>query len=58
MLMIYLFLLIISMKSTYNKSPSKNNQCISRELNKNNKIYFLDVLIDTKNNNSNFTTVT
>ena len=46
MLMIYLFLLMILTNSTYYKTP---------ELNKNNRIFFLDVFIDT-NNKNNFTT--
>ena len=56
MFMISLFLLIILTKSTYYKIPSKTIQ-FTHELNKNNKISFLDVLIDT-NNNNNFTTST
>ena len=57
--MISLFLLIILTKSTYYKTPSKKNSSLNftHELNKNNKISFLDVLIDT-NNNNNFTTST
>ena len=59
MLMTSLFLLIILTKSTYYKTPSKNNSVLNftHELNKNNKISFLDVLIDA-NNNNNFTTST
>ena len=59
MFMISLFLLIILTKSTYNKTPSKKNSVLNftHELNKNNKISFLDVLIDT-NNNNNFSTST
>ena len=46
------------MKSTYNKTPSKKNSVnFTHELKKNNKISFLDVLIDA-NNNNNFTTST
>ena len=58
--MISLFLLIILTKSTYYKTPSKKKNSVVNfihELNKNNKISFLDVLIDT-NNNNNFTTST
>ena len=57
--MISLFLLIILTKSTYYKTPSKQNSVLyfTHELNKNNKISFLDVPIDT-NNNNNFTTST
>ena len=56
--MIYLFSLIILTKSTYYKTPSKKHSVLNftHELNKNNKISFLDVLIDT--NNNNFTTST
>ena len=58
MLMTYLFLLIILTKSTYYKIPSKRSVLnFTHELNKNNKISFLDVLIDT-NNNNHFTTYT
>ena len=59
MLMIYLFLLIILTKSIYYKTPSKKNSVLNftHELNENNKISFLDVLIDT-NNNNNFTAST
>ena len=58
MLMISLFLLIILTKSTYYETPSKKNSVlnVTHELNKNNKIPFLDVFIDT--NNNNFTTST
>ena len=47
------------MKSTYYKTLSKKNSVFNftHELNKNNKISFLDVLIDT-NQNNNFTTST
>ena len=57
--MISLFLLIILTKSTYYKRPSQKNSVLNftHELNKNNKISFLDSLIDT-NNNNNFTTST
>ena len=56
---ISLFLLIILTKSTYYKTPSKTIQFLNftHKLNKNNKISFLDVLIDT-NNNNNFTNST
>ena len=59
MLMISLFLLTILTKSTYYKTPSKKIQFLNftHELNKNNKISFLQVLIDT-NNSNNFTTST
>ena len=58
MLMIYLFLLIILTKSTYYKTPSKKLILnFTHELNKNNKISFLDILIDNDNYN-NFTTST
>ena len=46
MFMISLFLLIILTKSTYHKTPSKKIQ-LTYEPDKNNKIAFLDVLIDT-----------
>ena len=54
MLMIYLFLLMILMKSTYYKTPSKNIKFsnFTHELNINNKLSFLDVLINSKNNNT------
>ena len=58
--MIYLFLQIILTKSTYYKTPSKKKKTVlnfTNELNKNNKIPFLDVLIIT-NNKYNFTTTT
>ena len=55
--MIYLFLLRILTKSTYDKTPSKKKAVLifTHELNKNHKVSFLGVLIDTKNNK--FTTL-
>ena len=56
--MISLILLIILTKSTYYKTSFKKSALnFTHELNKNNKISFLDVLIDT-NKNNNFTTST
>ena len=52
--MISLFLLIILTKSTYYKTSSEKIHELKK---KNDKISFLDVLIDT-NNNNNFTTST
>ena len=58
MLMIPLFLLIILTKSTYYKTLSQKIQFnFTHYLKRSNKIYFLDVLIDT-NSNNNFTTST
>ena len=49
---------MILIRSTYYKTPSKKILFLTftPELNKNNKISFLDVLIDTNNDNNNFTT--
>ena len=57
MLMTSLFLLIILTKSTYYTFQNNSVLNFTHELNKNNKISFLDVLIDA-NNNNNFTTST
>ena len=60
MLMVSLLLLMILTKSTYYTLGTFQNNSVlnlTHELNKNNKISFSDVLIDT-NNKNNFTTST
>ena len=56
MLIIYLFLLIKLTKPTYSFKKNSGLKFI-HELNKNNMISFLDIPIDT-NNNNNFTAST
>ena len=55
--MIYLFLLMILMKYIQNTFQKNSAFNFTHELNKNNKISFLDVLIDI-NNDNNFITST